>query len=326
MPRIYSLDLELGYEADMQDTLLSAALRSEVLFPYECNSGGCGACKFELVSGEVDELWPDAPGLTGRDKRKGKLLACQCRAKSDLKIKITNRCEYKPLYPPQKFVAEVVDKLQLSPEMFRLDLLAERDLNFTPGQYFMVTVPEVGIRAYSASNVVEAGRLSLIIKEVPGGKVSTALANNTYLRLELDGPYGVSGLRQRDGSQSVFIAGGSGIAPMVSMVNTLIGEGYIKPMTVFYGSRLEEELMICDDLFLQAPNLNLIKVLSGKQENNAWQGETGNVHEVIPNYMTEYHDSEFYLCGPPPMITAVQKVLMLENGVSFNRIHFDRFF
>jgi len=69
----------LEYEAEDKDTLLRSALRHGVAMPYECNSGGCGSCKFELLEGELEDLWPDAPGLSARDKRKGRKLACQCR-------------------------------------------------------------------------------------------------------------------------------------------------------------------------------------------------------------------------------------------------------
>jgi toluene monooxygenase electron transfer component len=72
MHRIKLEDQEFEYECDATDTLLRAALRAGLSFPYECNSGGCGSCKFELIAGDIDVLWPDAPGLTARDKRKGK--------------------------------------------------------------------------------------------------------------------------------------------------------------------------------------------------------------------------------------------------------------
>lgn len=317
---------DVSFAAAADDSLLSAALRAERSIPYECNSGGCGACKFELLSGEIEELWPDAPGLSARDKRKGKQLACQCRAVSNLEIKLSNSGNFKSLHPPQRFVAEIVAREQLSAEMFRLTLAATAPIAFTPGQYFMLKLPGLGSRAYSAANPVSEKLLSFIIKAVPGGRVSNALANAPLGPVELDGPYGVSGLQTGDEQQSVFVAGGSGIAPMVSMVNTLIEQNYPKSITVFYGSRLEAELDACNTLFKAAPNLELIKVLSDIPEHSNWQGESGYIHEVIPNLLSRFDQSEFYLCGPPPMITAVQKLLMLEKAVPFERIHFDRFF
>ncbi|WP_218313208.1 2Fe-2S iron-sulfur cluster binding domain-containing protein [Alteromonas antoniana] len=326
---MYTVDIaesRESFRAAADDSILSAALRAGQSIPYECNSGGCGACKFDLLGGEIQELWPDAPGLTERDKRKGKHLACQCRAISDIEIKLTNRGEFQSLFPPQKFTAETMTKEILSAEMFRLVLNAPAPIQFVPGQYFMITLPELGSRAYSVANPVDGNKLTFIIKSVPGGKISNALAYNLPCTLALDGPYGVTGLTSTDEQQSVFIAGGSGIAPMVSMVTTLINQGYKKPITVFYGSRLEDELTACDRLFPKAGNLQLIKVLSAVDEHSDWRGKTGFIHESISEVLTDFTMSEFYLCGPPPMISAVQKLLMHEKGVAFERIHYDRFF
>lgn len=326
MFKIQSDDPLLQFKSASDDTLLSAALRAELAFPYECNSGGCGACKIEVLEGEVNNLWPDAPGLSDRERRKGRLLACQCKAQSDLKIKVINRAEGRSLYPPKRFATRVVSKRFLSDEMFELRLEADQEVVFSPGQYFMVELPELGARAYSAANPVDGNTITLIIKEVPGGKVSCTLAHDTIETLQVDGPYGLSVLTTADEQQSVFIAGGSGIAPMVSMVNTLIAQGYTKPITVFYGSRLEAELDAAETLFSRAENLKLVNVLSNVDKNSAWQGATGYIHEAIPKYLESFLGTEFYLCGPPPMINAVQKLLMIENKVPFESIHFDRFF
>ncbi|MBT00446.1 MAG: oxidoreductase [Oceanospirillaceae bacterium] len=326
MFEIQSDDQLFKFQSASDDTILSAALRAELAFPYECNSGGCGACKIELLEGEVNNLWPEAPGLSDRERRKGRLLACQCRAQSDLKIKVVNRAEGRALYPPSRFLAHVVSKRFLSEEMFELQLEAEREVIFSPGQYFMVELPELGARAYSAANPVDGNKLTLVIKAVPGGKVSCALAHDRVETLQLDGPYGLSVLTTADEQQSVFIAGGSGIAPMLSMANTLISEGYEHPIKVFYGSRLKAELEMAESLFLSADNLKLINVLSNLDHNTRWQGKTGYLHDVIPIYLECFQNTEFYLCGPPPMISAVQKLLMIENGVPFESIHFDRFF
>ena len=124
MFEIQSDDQLFKFQSASDDTILSAALRAELAFPYECNSGGCGACKIELLEGEVNNLWPEAPGLSDRERRKGRLLACQCRAQSDLKIKVVNRAEGRALYPPSRFLAHVVSKRFLSEEMFELQLEA----------------------------------------------------------------------------------------------------------------------------------------------------------------------------------------------------------
>jgi toluene monooxygenase electron transfer component len=190
----------------------------------------------------------------------------------------------------------------------------------------MLQIEGVGLRAYSAANSVNGNQLTFIIKVVPGGKVSNLLAQGNLQKITVDGPYGTSYLHQGDEQGSVFIAGGSGIAPMLSMVGTLLEQCYKKPIKVFYGSRLEQELIIAKKLFKSASNLQLVNVLSNADEDSCWEGEKGFVHEVLERYIDDFKGCEFYLCGPPPMITATQKVLMLENKVPFEQIHFDRFF
>jgi len=326
MYQINYQDSEVSHQADPEDTLLSAALRSKISFPYECNSGGCGACKFELIEGEIDEIWSNAPGLSARDRRKGKHLACQCKAKSDLNVKVVNSTDKKATYQPRRFFARVVEKHFLSEEMIMLKMEANQAVNFIPGQYFMLNIPGLGVRAYSASNTVNDNQLSFIIKVVPDGSVSNHLATTKLTELQIDGPYGTSLLQQGEESASVFVSGGSGIAPMLSMVNTLVASNYNKPIMIFYGSRLESELIIATELFASSPKLQLVNVLSNPAQNSCWGGEKGFVHEVLQKYIQDYSTSEFYLCGPPPMITATQKLLMIRNGVKFDNIHFDRFF
>nr|AJO68020.1 reductase [Pseudomonas sp. M4(2015)] len=326
MFKIQSDDLQHHFESDGNDTLLSAALRAELAFPYECNSGGCGACKIELLEGEVANLWPEASGLSARELRKNRFLACQCKALSDLKIRVINRAEGRASHPPKRISTRVIGKRFLSDEMFELRLVAEQDVMFSPGQYFMVELPELGTRAYSAASPVDGNTLTLIIKAVPNGKVSRALAHDAIETLQIDGPYGLSVLSASTETQSVFIAGGSGIAPMVSMVKALIAQEYEKPITVFYGSRLETELEAAETLFGHGANIRLINVLSSVTDGLEKKYPTGYVHEVIPAYMESLQGAEFYLCGPPQMINSVQKLLMIENKVPFESIHFDRFF
>ena len=207
MFNIQSDDLLHHFEADSNDTLLSAALRAELVFPYECNSGGCGACKIELLEGEVSNLWPDAPGLAARELRKNRFWRASANHYPTSKLRsLTVRRDV--LHIPKRFSTRVVSKRFLSDEMFELRLEAEQKVVFSPGQYFMVDVPELGTRAYSAANPVDGNTLTLIVKAVPNGKVSCALANETIETLQLDGPYGLSVLKTADETQSVFIAGG----------------------------------------------------------------------------------------------------------------------
>ena len=112
------------------DTILRAALRAGLGFPYECNSGGCGSCKFELLDGEVENLWPQAPGLSERDLRKGKLLACQCVAMSDLRIKVRTAPECVPVIAPKRQRATFTGSYAITHDIREFHFLGEAAADF----------------------------------------------------------------------------------------------------------------------------------------------------------------------------------------------------
>ena len=174
MPRIKLDSQKFEYDCEPTDTLLRSALRAGLGFPYECNSGGCGSCKFELIDGEVEELWPDAPGLNKRDIRKGKKLACQCRPKGDCTIKVNLEQHAVPEVKPIRFNVTYTRRRDLTADMTEFYFTATEPAHFEAGQYVLMVLPGVhGDRAYSMSNVAnEAGEWQFIIKKMPDGKGS----------------------------------------------------------------------------------------------------------------------------------------------------------
>ena len=144
------------------DTVLRAALRAGVGLAHECNSGGCGACKFELVEGELDTLWPDAPGLSERDRRRGRHLACQCRALGPVRIKAQGGPEYVPRIRPARQTARLAGITDLTHDIREFRFVTDGPAAFLPGQYAMLDLPGVGTsRAYSLSNTAGDGRETL---------------------------------------------------------------------------------------------------------------------------------------------------------------------
>ena len=139
------------------DTILRAALRAGLGMAYECNSGGCGSCKFELLDGQVESLWETAPGLTDRDRRKNKHLACQCRALGDVRIKAAFSAEYAPKIKPRRQTAKLVGQRDITHDIREFRFVTDGDADFLAGQYAMLELPGVtGSRAYSMSNLGNA--------------------------------------------------------------------------------------------------------------------------------------------------------------------------
>lgn len=319
-----------------EDTILRAALRAGVGLSYECNSGGCGGCKFDLVAGEVDNLWPDAPGLSERDKRKGKHLACQCRARGEITINMASAEEYVPAIRPQRRPAQLIATRQITHDLREFRFRAEGPAEFLPGQYAMLELPGItGSRAYSLANIGNAdGEWHFQIRRVAHGQGTHLLFDQLTVgdEIAIDGPYGLGYLRPESPRDIVCVAGGSGLAPMISIARGAAAAGLLadRQLYFFYGARTPRD--VCGEDMLQAlpgygERIHFVPVVSLPDEGAAWQGATGYVHDQLaPGLPGKLGDYEFYFAGPPPMTQALQELLMIGHQVPFTQIHFDRFF
>jgi len=335
--KIWIEGAEPAYFQAANDTLLQGALRAGIGFPYECSSGGCGSCKFELLEGEVENLWPEAGGLTDRDRRKNRLLACQCRPKEALKIRVNTSSEYKPLTLPKRQRAKLVETLDITHDIREFRFVTEGDAEFQAGQYALLFIPGVTApRAYSMSNTGnQKGEWHFQIRLVPGGKASGGLFNEikTGDMIDLDGPFGVAYLRKNTARDIVCVAGGSGLAPMISIARSASQSGLLedRKLHFFYGARTPRD--VCGEKILSelpelGGNIQYHAIVSQAEEGStAWNGETGFVHDLVKRTLgADMPKYEFYFAGPPPMTQAIQEMLMLEHRVPFEQVHFDRYF
>jgi toluene monooxygenase electron transfer component len=330
-----------GFTQGGGDTVLRAALRAGIGFPYECNSGGCGSCKFEIASGEVENLWPEAPAITERDRRKGRLLACQCRANSDLRIRVRPQAEARPPIPPRRMRARLTEVREITHDLREFRFRTAEPAAFLPGQYAMLSIPGVSSpRAYSMSNIADAraaegGDWHLQIRRVPHGKATDVLFHHLHAgdEVEIDGPYGLAYLRQDAPRDIVCVAGGSGLAPMVSIARGAAQAGMLRQRELhfFYGARTPRD--VCGESFLRelqefGERIHYHPVVSmPADESSPWNGETGFVHELVRRKLEDrIAGFEFYFAGPPPMTNALHEMLMVGYRVPFGQIHFDRFF
>jgi toluene monooxygenase electron transfer component len=314
-----------------EDSLLRAALRAGIGFPHECSVGGCGACRFDLLEGEVEDLWPGAPGLSERDRKRGKRLACQSKLLGDVKLKVRCDASYRPVLAPKRQTFTLTHKRMLTADMAELSFAAETTVEFLPGQYALLYLPDVhGPRAYSMSNIADgSGNLEFIVRRTPDGAGSGALVDRLAVgeRIDIDGPYGHAYLREAAVRPIVCIAGGSGLAPMLSVARRAAAVMSVS-IDFFFGGRTVDDL--CAEAFLAnlpgfGDRLRLHNVVSA-DSGGRWQGATGWVHEAVDRAIGDQAgEREFYFAGPPPMIESLQELLMVQRKVNFGQIHFDRF-
>ncbi len=331
----HRIEMEGGGVFDVsadEDTLLRGALRAGVGFPHDCSVGGCGSCRFDLVSGEMETLWPEAPGLSERDRRRGKRLACQSRPRGDCTIRVRPADEYRPAVPPRRREAVLLRRTPVTADMAEFVFSTLEPADFVAGQYGLFQPPGVpGVRAYSMSNLPNAaGEWRFVVRRVPGGAGSNAMFDALQIGtvVTLDGPYGHAHFRAEIDRDVVLIAGGSGIGPIVSIARGALAADPARRITVFEGARTRADLSfrtLLGDDFSDA--ITYLPVLSAEPEGSDWAGARGFVHAEVDRVLADRFEAcEFYFAGPPPMIEALQELLIIQRTVPVSRIHYDRFF
>jgi toluene monooxygenase electron transfer component len=325
---------DTAFHAAEGDNLLRAGLRAGVGLPYECNAGGCGSCKFELVSGEMEELWTEAPGLSAKDRTRGRRLACQCRALSDCEIKIRPAESYLTPTAPAVIAATYVGHRAVTPDIHEFRFRGPGAANFLPGQYALLGLPGMDqLRAYSMSNQPnDAGDWDFMVRRVPNGRVSTMLfdALRPGDHITLDGPLGLAHWREDTARDVVCIAGGSGLAPIVSIANAAAAQSPgDRPIWLFYGGRGPADLPDFDEWLHASARMRVHAAVSSAELADAagWAGERGFVHELVARTLSgDLAAHRYFLAGPPPMIETVVRMLMVDHKVPAQNIHYDRFF
>ncbi len=333
-PRLHRIEVEGGsaFEVDSgEDTLLRGALRAGLAFPYECSVGGCGSCRFELLDGEVRTLWADAPGLSARDRARGRRLACQSQPLGDCRIRVRVDAAAPSVgMVPRRMQGMLASRRDLTPDMAEFAFRVPPGAGFLPGQYAVLHLPGVvGVRAYSMSNLAgEEGTWRFIVRRVPGGRGSTTLFDRTGVGscVELDGPYGHAHLRPGD-RDVVCVAGGSGLGPMLSVARGVLAEGGARRVHFFLGLRTQHDLGARDEIAtLVGPRLQATTVLSAPLPGLPWDGPAGFVHAALAALPGGVSDAcDYYFAGPPPMVEALQDLLVIQARVPHGQIHFDRF-
>jgi toluene monooxygenase electron transfer component len=326
-----------SYDCAADDTILRAGLRAGLGLPYECNAGSCGTCKVELIEGAIHSLRPDAPGLGERDRAKNRVLACQAQPQGDCRIKVRLRPENVPVHRPQRFRATLESVRDVTHDMREFRFRAQPGgPGFLPGQYALFYLPGLDVpRTYSMSNVDDgSGAWEFIVRRVPGGVGTNTLFDKVALgsTIELDGPYGLAYLRADAPRDIVCIAGGSGLAPVLSVARGAVREPKLdgRHVHVFYGARTHRDL--CGETEICAlpgygERVHFYPALSmADADGPVWTGKTGFIHEIARDFIGDrWADYEYYFAGPPAMAEAVQKML-IEKRVPYPQVHFDSFY
>jgi len=332
------------FECDPGEKILHAGLRRGVELPYECATGTCGTCKARLASGRTESDWPDAPG--GRYlKSEAEFLMCQSVARDDCTLEVGSALKPRePGAPPPRALGAVVRaRRRLTRDVVAFDLDLDAPLDFDAGQFALVTVPGiVGARAYSMVNWdPHAERVSFVVKQKPGGAVSAWLFGDGVeaSRLGLFAPLGHATFRPGLRKHVLCVAGGSGIAGMMSILSLACRDGHFAAWDghVFFGVRTARDAFFFDELetFRARCPARLAVTVALSDEDvppalpAAWPGfafARGLVHAVAGERMKgRFADVRAYVAGPPPMVDASLRLLLREARLAPADIRYDKF-
>lgn len=329
------------FDAAPAESILYAGLGAAVALPYECGSGTCGTCKARLLSGEIDDAWPEAPGrkfLKGPDE----FLMCQCSARGDVALEVaafvqefdTAACV------PKAVRGRIRSSELLTQDVVQLRIDIDSPIEFDAGQFVLVRVPGIaGYRGWSMVNYDRNARsLLFVVKKKPGGKLSDWLFAEPRTGAEVDvfGPLGSATFYPALGQNILCIAGGSGIAGMMSILSRAAQDNYFAEHSgdVFFGVRTMKDAFFLDEFssLREACGDRLKVTIALSEESASFRNDhpllafdTGFVHEVAGRSMQgRYEGVRAYLAGPPPAVDASVRMLLMAR-VSTANIRYDKF-
>lgn len=312
--------------------ILDAALRAGVPLKYGCRHGNCSSCKYQVTEGDVDYGNASPYSLSNAERDDGWVLACCATALDDLEIVDDQVLDTRqlPVLAPEEFTAEVVGVDLITPTLRRLRVRTDRVVHFYAGQFLELAVPgqQDQWRSYSVASAPDtAADIEFVIKITDGGRFSgqlDTLPPGTTLRLR--GPFGTGYLR--DGARPVLLAAtGSGISPILSILEHAALTDDKRAFTFFYGARTACELPTEARMqeLVALLDLTYRPVLSRPTPSCDWSNEPSRVTTAIQRGIDDGSPYDAYVCGNPGMCDAVT-ALLEAKGTYEGSIFTDKFF
>ncbi|HEX8077866.1 MAG TPA: benzoate 1,2-dioxygenase electron transfer component BenC [Chthoniobacterales bacterium] len=310
------------------ETVADASYRVGINIPLDCRDGACGTCKGFCESGEYDNGSYIEDAMTEEEAEEGHILACQMRPNSDCIVRIAATSDVcKTGVSTYKGQISAIDHLSDTATSFSMKLEAEPPLTFLPGQYVNIVIPDKDgqKRSYSFSSSPHAPEVSFLLRNTPAGLLPTFMRERAKVGapLEFTGPVGSFYLREIR-RPLLFLAGGTGLAPFLAMLETMSHTGSKYPVHLIYGVTSDPDLVLVDRLEQFSHRLPNFSFACCVADEKASYPNKGYVTRYIePKHMHD-GDVDVYLCGPPPMVDAVRNH-MSEQGMSSTNFYFEKF-
>jgi CDP-4-dehydro-6-deoxyglucose reductase, E3 len=315
------------------ETILDAALRAGLNLPHSCKGGHCSSCRALIRDGQVNYPLGRPLGLMDEEQRDGYALLCQAHAASaDLTIEVREIRPPAPEVQVKSLPCRIERTQLLAPDVMAIFLRrpASEEFHFVAGQYLDIMLPQNRRRSFSIANAPhEAELIELHVRRVSSGEFTqqlfSGMKEKTLLRIE--GPLGQFWFRRESARPALLIGGGTGYAPLRSILRDLLAVGDRRPLHLYWGAQSQRDLYEDEQvraLCASYPNLRYTPVLSEPASDEHWQGRRGWVHTAVLEDHPDLGSFDVYASGPPAMVEAVRHEFT-QRGLPPQQLFFDSF-
>lgn len=317
-------------------SVLDAALAAGIILPYSCREGACSTCRGRVVSGAYDAGEQPAHMLSPDDLKAGYTLFCQAKPTTDLVIEAHEIRMASDIHI-RKMPSRVMKLDRIRPDVMimQLQLPAADPFKYYAGQYIEFILKDGRRRSYSmACPPAQDNKVELHLRHLPGGVFTDYVfgAGETHMKvreiLRIEGPLGSFFLRDESTKPIVFLASGTGLAPIKAIIQRMIVLGIRRPAVLYWGARRPADLYMHDQALEWAralPTFSYIPVVSDAQPADGWTGRTGFVHRAVMDDIVDLSGYQVYACGAPIMVDSARKDFTALNGLPEDEFFADAF-
>ena len=323
-----------AFTANPDEALLAAAIRQGIGLPYGCKDGACGSCKCKMLEGQVTHGAHQLKAMSPEEEEAGFILTCCATPHSDIVIE-SRQVTDESAFPVKKMPSRVSSLAKASHDVMvvRLQLPASDVFKYHAGQYVEFLLRDGDRRAYSMGNAphtqAETPGIELHIRHMPGGKftdhVFSAMKEKEILRIE--GPFGSFYLREDSAKPIVFLASGTGFAPIKAIIEHLQFKGITRPAVLYWGGRRPHDLYMNEWVLARVaemPHLAYVPVISDALPEDNWTGRTGFVHNAVLQDVADLSGYQVYACGAPIVVDSAQSAY-IAAGLPAEEFYADSF-
>lgn len=306
-------------------SILDAALRAGLDYPFACRSGTCSACKTMVLAGSVEQRAYDPSAMSDAEREAGMVLACKAYPKSDCEISLVEEdCD---LPSVRKVECTIASVRHVTHDVVLIKAIPNdgRVIEFLAGQFAVLSLPGLPPREYSFANIPSSMELEFHIRARPEGLVSTHFYTKAKAgdKFSLRGPFGHAYLRKEHSGPIALVAGGTGLAPAKSILGDALKLNFPQPIDLFFSVRFLRDLYLddhCRDLGEKHSNFRFHPIITDEEK----APYPRDIFDVMQKHVGDFKMAKIYTCGPPALVRACQE-FVYARGTTRDNCHADPF-